>query len=115
MTNPLRGQVEVQLGPKTYKARLTIDAIVQIEQTVGCGIIKLAQKMSESDISMTDIIIVLLHALRGGGNNFDERKIKSIIQDVGIVGATTAVANLIAQSLSDDSGEQTEGKPEKVG
>ena len=110
MTNPLKGQVEVQLGSETYKARLTIDAIVQIEEKVGCGIIKLAQKMSEADIRMFDIISVLTPALRGGGNDITEKDVKKIITNVGIVEATTAVANLIAASLS-DSGEETEGKP----
>ena len=110
MTNPLKGQVEVQLGSETYKARLTIDAIVQIEEKVGCGIIKLAQKRSEADIRLFDIISVLTPALRGGGKDITEKDVKKIITNVGIVEATTAVANLIAASLS-DSGEETEGKP----
>ena len=28
MTNPLKGEIEIELGSETYKARLTIDAIV---------------------------------------------------------------------------------------
>ena len=114
MTNPLKGQVEVQLGSETYKARLTIDAIVQIEQSIGMGIIKLANKMANADISMTDVIAVLTPALRGGGNDLSEKEVKNIIADVGIVSATTVVANLLAQTLS-DSGEDTQGKQEAVG
>ena len=30
MTNPLKGEIEVILGGETYKARLTIDAIVSL-------------------------------------------------------------------------------------
>jgi len=111
MTNPLKGQIEVTLGSKTYKARLTVDAIITIETAVGCGIIKLAQKMSDADIKLSDLIIVLLQALRGGGNDFNEKDISKIIQDVGIIEATRCVAELITQSLQADSEEDaTEGK-----
>tara|TARA_R100001510_G_scaffold55177_1_gene58751 strand:+ start:399 stop:746 length:348 start_codon:yes stop_codon:yes gene_type:complete len=111
MTNPLKGQIEVTLGSKTYKARLTVDAIINIETAVGCGIIKLAQKMAEADIKITDLIAVLHAALRGGGNDLNEKDISKIIQDVGIVEATRCVAELVTQSLTANSEEiATEGK-----
>lgn len=111
MTNPLKGQIEVTLGSNTYKARLTVDAIITIETAVGCGIIKLAQKMAEADIRITDLIAVLHAALRGGGNDLQEKDISKIIQDVGIVEATRCVAELVTQSLTADSEEvATEGK-----
>jgi hypothetical protein len=114
MTNPLKGEIEITLGEETYKARLTIDAIMSIEQSVGCGIIKLATKMSEGDISVTDMIAVLLPALRGGGNDFDQRKVSKIIQDAGIVAATSVVANLITTVLTvDDTEEDAEKKPQE--
>ena len=31
MANPLKGEVEVTIGSETYKCRLTIDALVRIE------------------------------------------------------------------------------------
>jgi hypothetical protein len=111
MTNPLKGQIEVTLGSNTYKARLTVDAIITIETAVGCGIIKLAQKMADADIRLTDLIVVLLAALRGGGNDLQEKDISRIIQDVGIIEATRCVAELITKSLQADSEEDaTEGK-----
>ena len=80
----MKGQIKLKLGDKEYNARLTIDAIMQIEDAVGCGIIKLATKMADADIKMTDVVTVLLQS-------------------------TSAVASLIAQSLSSDD-EQEEGK-----
>ena len=109
MANPMKGQIKLKLGDKEYNARLTIDAIMQIEDAVGCGIIKLATKMADADIKMTDVVTVLLHALRGGGKDLQESDVKKIVQKTGIVEATTAVANLIAQSLTNDQ-EQEEGK-----
>jgi hypothetical protein len=114
MTNKLKGETTLNLANKEYKARLTIDAIIQIEDACDCGIIKLATKMGEADIRMSEVIHVLLPALRGGGNDFQRKDVVKIVQDAGIVKATAAVANLIAQSLTDDSEEEAdEGKQEQ--
>ena len=67
--------------------------------------------MAEADIRITDLIAVLHAALRGGGNDLQEKDISKIIQDVGIVEATRCVAELVTQSLTADSEEvATEGK-----
>ena len=111
MANPLKGEITLNLGKKDYKARLTIDSIMQIEDACGCGIIKLAAKMGEADIRMSEIVNVLTPALRGGGNDLQQKDVIKIIEDVGIVKATAAVANLLTKSLTDDSEEETdEGK-----
>jgi len=115
MANPLKGEVTLNLAGKDYKARLTIDAIMQIEDACNCGIIKLATKMGEADIRMSEIINVLTPALRGGGNDLQRADVIKLVQEVGIIKATTAVANLLAKTLTDDSKEETEeGKQEQV-
>ena len=106
----MKGQISLKLGDKDYKARLTIDSIMQIEDAVGCGIIKLATKMADADIRMSDVVTVLLHALRGGGKDYQDSDIKKIVQKIGLVESTTAVANLIAQSLASDDEQEKEGK-----
>ena len=114
MANKLKGELNIQLAGKDYKCRLTIDAIMQIEDECNCGILKLATKMGEADIRMSEIINVLLPALRGGGNDLQRKDVIQIVQDAGIVKATTAVANLLAKSLTDDSEEAAdEGKQEQ--
>ena len=69
MTNPLKGQIEVTLGSETYKCRLTMNAIMEIEDSCNCGIIKLATRMAEADIRMSEIVNVLHPAIRGGGKD----------------------------------------------
>lgn len=110
MTNPMKGEIQLSLGGKDYKARLTIDAIMQIEASVGCGILKLAQRMADADVRVTDIISVLTPALRGGGNNFQPKDVTKIVEESGLIDATQAVATLLTQSISpqDDSMEESE-------
>jgi len=104
----MKAQVDVTLGSKSYKARLTVDSIIQIEQSCGCGIIKLATRMAEADIMMSDIINVLTPALRGGGQDIQVNDVKKIVGEVGIVEAARVVAELLTQSLTTDSGEEGE-------
>ena len=114
MTNKLKGEITLNLAGKDYKARLTIDAIIEIEDACDCGIIKLATKMGEADIRMSEVIHVLLPALRGGGNDLQRKDVLKLVQEAGIIKSTTAVADLLAKSLTDDSEEEAdEGKQEQ--
>ena len=109
--NKLKGEILLNLAGKEYKARL----IMQIEDACNCGILKLATRMSEGDIRMSEIVAVLLPALRGGGNDLSQNDILKIVGESGIVQSTTAVANLLTKTLTDDSEEETdEGKLEEV-
>ena len=47
------------------------------------------------------MLVVLRYALRGGGNDFDERKMKEILASTGIISASAVVAQLLADSLTD--------------
>ena len=85
MANPLKGEVEVIIGSETYKCRLTIDALVRIEDELDKGILELATAISEAKVRIRTLIVVLRHALRGGGNDFDDKKVGSIISSAGIV------------------------------
>ena len=114
MTNPLKGEIEIELGEKTYKSRLTVDAIIKIEEELDCGIIKLATKMADADIRMAEIIGVLHPALRGGGNNLDRKDVINIVSETGIVKASAAVATLLALTLTDSEAVEDEGKPQGV-
>ena len=114
MANPMKGQIKLTLAGKDYTARLTIDSIIQIEQSVNCGIIKLANKMAEGDIAVSDLLNILLPALRGGGNDFQMKDVTKIVQDAGIVETTTSVASLLTSALvtSEDSDEEPKKKSE---
>lgn len=112
-TNKLRGETLVTLAGKEYKARLTMNSIMTLEASVGMGVLKLAQKMGEGDIMLSHIIKVLTPALRGGGNDVQEKDVINLVQEAGLVNATRAVAELLAASLTDSNSEEAEegGKP----
>ena len=113
MANPLKAQIDIRLAGNDYKVRLTIDAIIQIEEKLNCGILKLITRIAASDVRMKDLIGVLTPALRGGGNNITEKEVKKIVGDAGIINTTKVVAELLAQSLQVEDEEDEEGEKKK--
>lgn len=106
MTNPLRGEVEIQIANETFNCRLTIDSLVKIEEELDKGILEIATDISQAKVRLKTLLSVLRYALRGGGNDFDERKIKSLITEAGLIKTSTIVAQLIADSLNDPDPEE---------
>mgnify|MGYP003653950377 CR=1 FL=1 len=113
MTNPLKGEVEIELSGQTYKCRLTIDSLVKIEDELDKGILELTTDISQAKIRMRTLITVLRYAMRGGGNDFDDKKIKQILAKAGIIRSSTVVAQLLADTLNDPESEEEEGDSSK--
>ena len=114
MANPLKGEIPLTLGNETYKCRLTIDALVRIEDELDKGILELATAIAEAKVRIRTLIVVLRHALRGGGNDYDDKKVGEIISSVGIVVASTEVAKLLVATLTDNDSEEEVDKKKVV-
>lgn len=114
MANPLKGEIPLTLGSETYKCRLTIDALVRIEDELDKGILELATAIAEAKVRIRTLIVVLRHALRGGGNDYDDKKVGEIISSVGIVVASTEVAKLLVATLTDNDSEEEVDKKKVV-
>ena len=99
MTNPMKGEIQITLGEEEYKTRLTIDAIIKIEAALDKGILSITQRLSEADIRVNDLVVILTHALRGGGNNVKEKDVMKLVGDAGLVPCCQAVAELLTSTL----------------
>lgn len=110
MTNPMKGEMTIELAGESHNCRLNVDALIKIETALDMGILKITQRLSDADVRLNDLTVVLLHALRGGGNDVTDRDVKSMIQNSGIVAATSQVANLLVATLTDPNAEESEKK-----
>ena len=99
MTNPMKGEIKITLGEEEYKTRLTIDAIIKIEAALDKGILSITQRLSEADIRVNDLVVILTHALCGGGNNVKEKDVMKLVGDAGLVPCCQAVAELLTSTL----------------
>ena len=110
MTNTLKRQMEGTRGEKNYKCRLKIDSLVKIEEELDTGIRELAQNMALAKVRIRTLVVVLRHALRGGGNDFDDKKVGEIISNSGIVVSSTEVAKLLVATLNDNDSDEDDKK-----
>ena len=110
MTNPMKGETTIELAGAQHTCRLNVDALIKIETALDMGVLKITQRLSEGDVRLNDLAVVLYHALRGGGKDVTERDVKQLIQDSGIVGATSQVASLLVATLTDPNAEEVEKK-----
>jgi hypothetical protein len=101
----MKGEITIKLANKEYKTRLTIDAIIKIEAALDKGILNITQHLSDADIRVHELVVILTHALRGGGNNIKEKDVMKLVGDAGLVPSCQAVAELLTSTLvsKDDS------------
>lgn len=111
MTNPMKGEMTIELAGESHPCRLTVDSLKRIETDLDTGVLLLTQRIANSDIRVNDLAVVLYYALRGGGNNLSQADINKIIASAGIVPVCKAVADLLVGVLSDPEAEEGEKKP----
>lgn len=98
--NKRRGELEVKLGDKVYKARLNIDAMVRIEEKIGKGLIKIAQDMGDQNVTITTALYIVLQGVRGGGNDISDKDLKASVNDCGISELYQAMAEIMASTIA---------------
>ena len=109
MTNPHRGELEVNLAEKTYKVKVNLDSIVRIEQSLNMSIVKVAQMLANAEMTVEQICQVLLIAIRGGGNKLEKRDIQSIVWEAGLVQAMAVCGEILSAILGGESEGNAEG------
>ena len=75
MTNPKRGEMLLSLGDQKFPVKITMDVIMRIETSVGKGILKIAQGLSEGDMSATSMVAILTPILRTTGKDYSEKEV----------------------------------------
>tara|TARA_R100001460_G_scaffold46203_1_gene83655 strand:+ start:3138 stop:3482 length:345 start_codon:yes stop_codon:yes gene_type:complete len=111
--NPLRAEKLLKFGEQEYKAKMSLDTMLRIEKALGFGLMRLAKRMAEADISMTEVITILHLAIRAGGNNVQEKDIRGLVTDIGIMEAIKMTADLITEALNFDDGEEKKSPTEE--
>ena len=106
MSNHLRGEVEITLGENVYNCKLNFDSLVRIENTLNVPILKLAQKISEAELKVTEISFILYTAIKGGGKDITEKQVSDLIWQVGFVDSIRAVGDIISMALSNGDDEK---------
>ena len=106
-SNPLKGEVKINLGGTEYVARLSIDSIIRLEEREGESLIKMASNLSDADMGIGRIVSILYMALRGGMHkDFSEHDIKAIVGSGGIASAMKACGEILTASLMPEGADE---------
>jgi hypothetical protein len=110
MPNPKRGEMTLNLGGKTYNCKVTMDGLARIEQACGCGIVKILTKLTDGDLTTTEICSILLPVIKSGGNDVSIKDIQAIVWGAGLADSMRVVGEVLAMSLGtgEESGKDQE-------
>ena len=108
MTNPQRGELKISLGEKQFTGRVTLDTLMRIENSLGMGLVKIAQKLREGDLRVNELLTIITPVVRAGGNNIDQKEVGEVIWSAGLAEAMRVAGEIIAYALT------AGGEPGKV-
>ena len=100
MANLHRGEIEAELGGKTYTLCLTLGALAEIECAYGGeDLIAIAERFEKGRIGASDAIRVLGAGLRGAGNAVTNDEVAAMTVAGGATGYLAIVARLLTATF----------------
>mgnify|MGYP003110326007 CR=1 FL=1 len=110
--NKLKAEKILKFGEVEYKAKMSLDTIIRIENLLNCSILKLGNKLAQGDITLTEIISIITLAIRGGGNDIKDNDIKGHVSEIGLIESIKMAGELVTLALNvdDDSEKKSESE-----
>ena len=100
MANLHRGEIEAELGGKTYTLCLTLGALAEIEHAYGGeDLIAIAERFEKGRIGASDAIRVIGAGLRGAGNAVSNDEVAGLTVTGGAAGYLGIVARLLTATF----------------
>lgn len=91
---------------------MTMDGIARIEAACNCGILRVLQKLSDGDLTTSEMCSILLPIIRSGGNDIAIKDVQSAVWEAGLAEAMKVVGEILATSLSGGNAGGNEQKAE---
>lgn len=101
MANPWRGEVALVLDGERRVTKLTLGALVELEESMDAGgLVDLVSRFESGAFSTRDVIALLVAGLRGGGWQGDARDLMTAEIEGGPVEATRVAGALLARAFA---------------
>ena len=101
--NPRRGEISIKLGDTTYKGRVTLDAMMKIETSMQLGLVRIATRLSDGDMTLQEIGAVLTPVIRGGNNDVTQQDVMKLVWQSGMMEGMKIVGDIIGMALNPDN------------
>ena len=104
--NPIKAEKLLNFpNDVSYKARMSLDTIVRIENALGSSILKVGNRLASGDLTLTECITILTLSVRAGGNDVKDNDIKILVSDIGLMESIRMTGELIALALNPSESE----------
>ena len=103
--------MQLSLGDQTWTARVTMDGIARIEAACNTGIVRVLGRLTDGDLTTTEICNILHPIIKGGGHDVTMKDIQNAVWDAGLAEAMKAVGEILGTALT---GGNDEGNQKKV-
>ena len=101
MANSHRGEIEAELGGKTYVLCLTLGALAEIEHAYGGeDLIAIAERFERGKIGAVDAIRVIGAGLRGAGNPVSDDEVAAMTAPGAAAGYLGIVIRLLKATFA---------------
>ncbi len=104
--------MQLSLGDQTWTARVTMDGIARIEAACGTGIVKVLGRLTDGDLTTTEMCGILHPIIKGGGNDVSMKDVQNAVWDAGLAEAMKAVGEILGTALT--GGNEEEGVKKAV-
>ena len=105
--------MQLSLGDQTWTARVTMDGIARIEAACNTGIVKILGRLTDGDLTTTEIVSILHPIIKGGGNDISVKDIQNAVWDAGLADSMKAVGEILGTALTGGNEEGNEQKAAK--
>ncbi|MCK9993630.1 MAG: hypothetical protein Dbin4_02150 [Alphaproteobacteria bacterium] len=96
MANLHRGEISATLDGKSYKLCLTLGALAELEERLGCeDILALAQRFESGRITAREAICVIGAGLRGAGQDISDDAVARMRAEGGVPAYLALVIDLL--------------------
>ena len=100
MENRWRGEVALVLDDQSYRMRLTLGALAELEEELAePSLMALVQRFETGGFSTRDVLALLCAGLRGGGVQMDPDTLAAARIEGGPMRAAQAAAELLARAF----------------
>ncbi|MCW1934321.1 gene transfer agent family protein [Pararhodobacter zhoushanensis] len=101
MANPLAGEVALVLDGQRHRLKLTLGALVELEQALGAdSLVALVERFETGRFSARDVMALILAGLHGGGTPVAASALLSAEIEGGPVEASRVAGQLLARAFS---------------
>lgn len=114
MANPKRGELEIVLGKKKHKGRVTLDVVMRIEQSCNKSIVQVAQSLQSGQTTTSEMISILTPVIRAGGNDVDEKAVGEMLWHSGLAEGMKVIAEVVSAVLTSGGDEGNENEAERL-